>query len=156
MGCAPEASKPGQDVKLRLRARSPHFYTTHYGRQVPGTAYVDDGRHYTTGAASLFQANRELAAGSRFSGNASQPRKSAAFAKDWDSHCSTRQGIEEGFSPTGVAVQTYDIYTGMETPDTIPRAHVDTSDIFRGKGGTIADRHSAPAISLTCRVHQVL
>ena len=70
MGCAPEASKPGQDVKLRLRARGLHFYTTFCGRQVPGTAYVDDGRHYATGAASLLQANRELSAGGRFSGNA--------------------------------------------------------------------------------------
>ena len=81
MGCAPGASKPGQDVKLRLRAASPYFYVTHYGRQVPGTAYVDGARHYAQAASAMHQA-QELSAGGIFSGNCVNSSKSAAYSID--------------------------------------------------------------------------
>ena len=42
LGCAPEASKPGQDTKLRVRARSLFFYTTFYGRRIPGTCAPEE------------------------------------------------------------------------------------------------------------------
>ena len=68
MGCAPEASKPGLDVKLRLRENSAHKYTTHHGREVAAGAYADAGRHYTDGAASAQRAQQELSAEGRFFG----------------------------------------------------------------------------------------
>ena len=156
LGCALEASKLGQDTKLRLRSRSPFLYTSLYGRSVTGTAYVDDGRHYTDGASSLLQANKELAAGSRFSGNAAHPRKSSAFATDWDSYASSPQGIEEGFTVAGVSVPTYDIHSGTESLDSIPRVQVDSPDVFLCKGGTISDRHSDPAAKLIANLSNVI
>ena len=91
MGCAPEASKPGQDVKLRLRASSPAFYVTHYGRNVAGTAYADDGRHYAKNAAQLRTAQKELSTAGQFSGNSANRWKSGGYAVDWEDYCASSQ-----------------------------------------------------------------
>ena len=156
LGCAPEASKPGQDTKLRMRMSSPAFYVTHYGRKVSCMAYADDGRHYTGGASDLPSVNKELAAGSQFSANAANPAKSWAYASDWDSYHSTPTGLRDGFSADGISVQAYDIYSGLETSGTIPRATLDTEDVFLGKGGSLADRHIAPASKLLAKIFSTL
>ena len=70
---APEASKPAQDAKLRIRASSPAFYVTHFGRKVHGTAYADDGRHYAKDAGQLRTAQSELSEGGKVSGNSANP-----------------------------------------------------------------------------------
>ena len=98
-----------------------------------GMAYADDGRHYTEGAAALPMVNKELAAGSRFSGNAANPIKSWAFATDWDSHASSPQDRRDGYTPDGISVLAYDIYPGLDVMGTIPRAKIDTEDVFLGK-----------------------
>ena len=152
MGGAPEASKPAQDVKLRIRASSPAFYVTHFGRKVYGTAYADDGRHYATNAAQLRTAQIELSEGGKMSGNASNPGKSAAYARNWDEYCASHQGIAEGFTPLGIRVASYDIFSGETVTETLPRAHLDTPDTFLGKGGSIQDRHSVPAAALLAKM----
>ena len=130
MGCAPEASKPGQDAKLRLRENSAHKYTTHHGREVAAGAYADDGRHYTDGAASAQRAQQELSVGGAFSGNSANAAKSFIYASDYDEHCSTARGRCCGFRPNGLTVTTADVYSGNPVTDIIPRATLDTPDKF--------------------------
>ena len=109
MGCAPEASKPGQDLELRLREASPHCYTTHHGRVIAAAAYADDGRHYSEGAAPAYQGGKELDTGGSFSGNAANPTQSSLYATDFVEHSSTAQGRLEGFRPDGLMVNASDV-----------------------------------------------
>ena len=99
MGGAPEASKPTQDVKLRIRASSPAFYVTHYGRKAHGTAYAGGGRHYAKHASQLRTAQIELSAGGKVPGNSANPGKSAGYARNWEEYCASHQGVADGFSP---------------------------------------------------------
>ena len=133
MGCAPEASKPGQDVKLQLRENSACMYTTHHGRKVAAGAYADDGRHYTDGAASAHRAQQELSVGGAFSGNSANAAKSFIYASGYDEHCPTARGRCCGFRPNGLIVRTADVYSGDPVTDIIPRATPDTPDKFLGK-----------------------
>ena len=92
----------------------------------------------------------------RLSGNSGNAQKSNGYATDWDPHCATQQGRDEGFSPEGLTVEAYDIYSGEASTDTSPRAHADTPDTFLGKGGSIQDRHSSPAASLMGKINSVI
>ena len=138
-GCTPRPGLCSRSFQTWSRYEATHqagssaFYVTHYGKKMSGIAYADDGRHYTDGAAALPMVNRELAAGSRFSGNSANPSKSWAYASDWDFHAASPQGRQDGYTTEGLAVQAYDIYTGEDVMDTITRAT--WTRTRRGKGG---------------------
>ena len=84
------------------------------------------------------------------------PKKSRAYATDWDSHASSPQGISENFSADNIMVSSYDIYSGLEEVNPLPRALAETEGIFLGKGGSLLDRHSAPALQTLSKIQKVL
>ena len=66
------------------------------------------------------------------------------------------QGQAAGFTPEGIPVSGYDIWTGEELTATLPRAKDTDAELLLGKRGTYLDRHSAAAEDLMLKLDKLL
>ena len=153
---SPELSKPAQDPLLRLRESSQACYVSSAGRRVPVAGYVDDEEHYAAGASQLPRLLQDLSRGSRLTGIGFAWDKFHAFATDWDEVADSPQGQAAGFSPDGIPVTGYDIWTGEEKTVTLPWARQDDEELLLGKRGTYLDRHAAAAEDLLLKLDKLL
>ena len=153
---SPELSKPAQDPLLRLRESSPACYISSAGRRVPMAGYVDDAEHYASGARQLPRLLQDLSRGSLLTGIGFAWDKFHAFATDWDIVAATPQGQAAGFTPEGIPVSGYDIWTGEELTATLPRAKDTDEELLLGKRGTYLDRHSAATEDLMLKLDKLL
>eukprot|EP00439_Symbiodinium_sp_Y106_P055377 s232_g7.t1 len=136
---SPSLSRSAQEPLLRLRENSLHGYRTSGGRLVQTCGFVDDLEHYGSGVSDLTGISDSLALGSACSGVGFSWKKCRAFASDWEER---QEYAGPRVQAQGLALSSWDIWSGGFKQVVIPRALPDEEEVLLGKRGTLGDKHS--------------